>query len=76
MLVLTREVGEMIAIGDDIWIKVLEIRGGIARIGIRAPVAVEVHRAEVLRRILARRLEQNDKAAIASGAPAERTHSG
>lgn len=67
MLVLTREVGEMIAIGDDIWIKVLEIRGGSARIGIRAPASVEVHRAEVLRRILARRLEQNDKAATTSG---------
>lgn len=55
MLVLTRQVGEMIAIGDDIWIKVLEVRGNAVRIGIRAPATVEVHRAEVLRRIQARR---------------------
>lgn len=59
MLVLTREVGEMIAIGDDIWIKVLEIRGNTVRIGIRAPAHVEVHRSEVLRRIQAKRGQVN-----------------
>jgi len=54
MLVLTREVGEMIAIGDHIWIKVLEVRGGSVRIGIRAPSHIEVHRQEVLKRIEAK----------------------
>ena len=62
MLVLTREVGEMIAIGDDVWIKVLEVRGGSVRIGIRAPAHVEVHRSEVLQRILAKRALLSQKA--------------
>jgi carbon storage regulator len=51
MLVLTRQVGEMIAIGDDIWIKVLDVRGGVVRFGIQAPKEVIIQRGEVLRRI-------------------------
>lgn len=55
MLVLTREVGEMICIGDNVWVKVLEVRGSAVRLGIRAPAEIEVHRSEVLQRILAKR---------------------
>lgn len=62
MLVLTRDVGEMIAIGEDIWIKVLEVRGGTVRLGIRAPTEVEVHRSEVYQRIQAKRELVNQKA--------------
>ncbi|WP_213876221.1 carbon storage regulator CsrA [Pseudomonas sp. dw_358] len=62
MLVLTRDIGEMIAIGDDIWIKVLEVRGGSVRLGIRAPADVEVHRSEVFQRIQAQRELLNQKA--------------
>ncbi|AIS16849.1 MULTISPECIES: carbon storage regulator CsrA [Pseudomonas] len=51
MLVLTRHVGELISIGDDVWIKVLDVRGNTVRFGIQAPKDVEVHRAEVYRRI-------------------------
>jgi carbon storage regulator len=51
MLVLTRQVGEMIAIGDDIWIKVLDVRGGVVRFGIQAPKEVIIQRGEVLGRI-------------------------
>lgn len=53
MLVLTRSVGEAIAIGDDIWVKILEVRGNQVRFGIQAPKHVEIHRAEVYRRIMA-----------------------
>ncbi|WP_296246294.1 carbon storage regulator CsrA [Pseudomonas sp. UBA4194] len=51
MLVLTRHVGELISIGDDVWVKVLDVRGNTVRFGIQAPKTVEVHRAEVYRRI-------------------------
>ncbi len=51
MLVLTRQVGEFIAIGDDIWVKIIEVRGATVRVGIQAPRNVEIHRAEVYRRI-------------------------
>jgi len=47
MLVLTRKVGEEIVIGDDIRIKVVQIRGGNVRIGVVAPEEVTVDRKEV-----------------------------
>jgi carbon storage regulator len=48
MLVLSRRTGESIAIGDDIVVTVLEVRGDVVRVGIDAPRSVSVHRAEVL----------------------------
>ncbi|WP_054886406.1 carbon storage regulator CsrA [Pseudomonas sp. NBRC 111130] len=60
MLVITREIGEVITIGDDIRIKVVETRNGVVRFGVDAPRKVPVHRAEVYRRIkaaLARRAD-------------------
>jgi len=51
MLVIGREVGEIIVIGDDIRIKVVEIRDGVVRFGVDAPRKVPVHRAEVYKRI-------------------------
>ncbi|MFK3721333.1 carbon storage regulator CsrA [Pseudomonas fulva] len=51
MLVIGREVGEVIMIGDDIRIMVVETRDGMVRFGVDAPREVPVHRAEVYRRI-------------------------
>ncbi|MFV3288107.1 carbon storage regulator [Pseudomonas sp. NY11955] len=51
MLVIGREVGEIIVIGDDIRIKVVETREGVVRFGVDAPRKVPVHRAEVYKRI-------------------------
>ena len=51
MLVIGREVGEVITIGDDIRIMVVETRDGMVRFGVSAPRDVPVHRAEVYRRI-------------------------
>ena len=48
MLVLTRRQGESIAIGDDVTITVLEIRGGQVRLGIVAPSEITVLRSEIL----------------------------
>jgi carbon storage regulator len=47
MLVLRRNTGEEIVIGDDIRISVVEVRGDRARLGITAPESVRVDRAEV-----------------------------
>lgn len=51
MLVLTRKVGEGIAIGDDIKIVVMQIKGKQVRLGIRASEATIVHREEIYQRI-------------------------
>lgn len=47
MLVLTRKLGEKIAIGSDITIALLEIRGDRVRIGIDAPKEIPVLREEL-----------------------------
>ena len=59
MLVLTRKVGEAITVGEEITIRVLEVKGGLIKLGIDAPKHVTVHRQEVLLRIL----EENKQAA-------------
>lgn len=51
MLVLTRRVGESIAIGDDIEVVVVALRGDQVRLGIRAPGGVAVFRAELLAQV-------------------------
>jgi carbon storage regulator len=48
MLILTRKKGESIAIGDNIQIQVLNVKGGQVRIGIDAPREVRVNREEGL----------------------------
>lgn len=51
MLVLGRRTGENIRIGDDIKVIVLEVRGGQIKLGIEAPLDVQVHREEIYERI-------------------------
>ncbi|MFJ7315247.1 carbon storage regulator CsrA [Pseudomonas sp. NPDC098747] len=47
MLILTRKVGEVLNIGDDINVTVLGVSGKQVRIGIDAPKDVAVHREEI-----------------------------
>ncbi len=47
MLVLTRKLGESIAIDDHIKIRVVQIKGKQVRIGIEAPKETKIHREEV-----------------------------
>ena len=62
MLILPRNVGQTIKIGDDVSITVLGIQGNQVRIGIEAPREVSVHREEVYNRIEAEK-EPNSKKA-------------
>lgn len=63
MLILTRKVEDMIIIGDDIILQVLEIRGGQIRIGITAPKEISVHRSEVYDRIQAEKEAKKEETA-------------
>jgi len=66
MLVLTRRAGESVMIGDDVVVTVLETRGDVVRIGIKAPRSVQVHREEVYRELQAvnREAASPDDAAV------------
>ena len=47
MIVISRQKGESIIIGDDIMVTVVEIRDDKVRLGIERPAEVPVHRLEV-----------------------------
>ncbi|HEX8324346.1 MAG TPA: carbon storage regulator CsrA [Tepidisphaeraceae bacterium] len=47
MLVLSRQLDEVIMIGDDIEVTLVDIRGDKVRLGISAPKEISVHRKEV-----------------------------
>lgn len=59
MLVLTRKVGESIAIGDQIKVRVVEVKGNSIRIGIDAPADFRIYREEIYLKVQ----EQNRLAA-------------
>ena len=51
MLVLTRKIGETIAIDDHIKITVVQIKGKQVRLGIEAPKETRVYREEIYKAI-------------------------
>lgn len=53
MLVLTRNKGQRVLVGDDITVVVLDVANGQAKLGIEAPEDTPVHREEVAERIKA-----------------------
>lgn len=61
MLVLTRKLGESIAIDDHIKIRVVQIKGKQVRLGIEAPKDTKIHREEVYVAI-----QEQNKEAVAS----------
>ncbi len=58
MLILSRRPGQTIFIGDDVRVKILEIKRNQVRIGIEAPGAVPVHRKEIYDKIQAESLRK------------------
>jgi len=52
VLVLTREVGQTIVIGNNVRVTVVQVRGDQARLGIDAPREVPVHRLEVFEELM------------------------
>ena len=48
MLVLSRKVNETMKMVDDIEIRVLEVKGDSVRIGIEAPMSMEILRGELI----------------------------
>ncbi|MFP4501916.1 MAG: carbon storage regulator CsrA [Candidatus Hydrogenedentota bacterium] len=62
MLVLTRKENESIMIGNEIEVKVLDLKDNQVKLGIAAPRAVPVHRREVYLAIQA----ENAQAATAA----------
>ncbi len=57
MLVLTRKLGESIAIDDHIKIVVVQIKGKQVRLGIKAPKETKIHREEVYKAIQEQNIE-------------------
>ncbi|MFH1069632.1 MAG: carbon storage regulator CsrA [Candidatus Glassbacteria bacterium] len=51
MLILTRKLGESIAIGDEIKVTLLEVQGKQVKLGVLAPAVVPIHRLEVYEKI-------------------------
>ena len=51
MLILTRKLGESIAIGDGIKVTLLEVQGKQVKIGVQAPGNVAIHRQEIYEKI-------------------------
>jgi len=61
MLVLSRKIGESIAINEHIRITVLEVKGKTVRLGIEAPEDAKIYRQEIFLKIQ----EENRLAAAA-----------
>lgn len=53
MLILTRKQSQQIHIGEEIKVRVIEIKGGQVRLGIDAPRRYAIHREEIYLRIQA-----------------------
>ena len=62
MLILTRQIGETLMIGDQITVTVLGIKGNQVRLGVKAPKDISVHREEVYEKIQKEKSEEADNA--------------
>ena len=63
MLVLSRNKGERIVIGNNIVLTVVDVRGDRVRLGFTGPNEVPIHREEVFRRLEEEQAHQRDACA-------------
>ena len=68
MLVLTRKSNESVILGDDIEVKVLDVRGDQVSLGFSAPAEISINRKEVYEAILAANKEAVGKSAVSLNA--------
>ena len=60
MLVLSRKINESIQIGEDVEVTIIDVRGDVVRLGIKAPKTTQIWRKELWDAIV----EENRKAAL------------
>ena len=63
MLVLSRKKDQVIVVGDDIEITIVDVRGDQVKLGVTAPRSVSIHRKEIYDAIQ----RENKAAALSSG---------
>ena len=59
MLVLSRNKEESIMVGDEVEIKIVDVRGDKVKLGITAPRSIDVHRKEVYNAIQREKAEKS-----------------
>jgi carbon storage regulator len=57
LLILTRRIGEVLMIGNDVTVTVLGVKGNQVRVGINAPKDIVVHRQEIYERLKRQQLK-------------------
>ena len=62
MLILMRQIGETLMIGDQITVTVLTVKGNQVRLGVNAPKEIAVHREEIYEKIKKEKSENSDDA--------------
>ncbi len=73
MLVLSRKINERIIIGENIELEILGIRGGIVRLGIKAPREVSVVRDGLREKLVSDSLERVNTSMLQCMAWSERS---
>lgn len=61
MLILTRRKGEVIRIGDNIEITVVDVRGNQVRVGVNAPPGIAIHREEMFEKVGAQSFSKEER---------------
>jgi carbon storage regulator len=51
MLILTRKLGEALKLGQEITLRIIEIKGKNVRVGIEAPAELPIYREEVYEKL-------------------------
>jgi carbon storage regulator len=60
LLILTRRVNESLAVGDEVTVTVVAVKGNQVRIGIKAPKDIQVHREEIYNRLQQENTQQTE----------------